>query len=151
MKVKPTTLRFANEYVRQNHRHSKIVQGCKFCIAAIDAEETILGVAIVGRPVSRRLDDGYTAEIVRTCTTGTKNVNSLLYGACARIWKEMGGTRILTYTLETETGISLRAAGYKHTGTTQSFPKGKGWTTRKGREWQPKVHHVQKFRWERSL
>ena len=98
MKVKPTTLRFANEYVRQNHRHSKIVQGCKFCIAAIDSEETILGVAIVGRPVSRRLDDGYTAEIVRTCTTGTKNVNSLLYGACARIWKEMGGTKILTYT-----------------------------------------------------
>ena len=52
----------------------------EFCIAAIDSEETILGVAIVGRPVSRRLDDGYTAEIVRTCTTGTKNVNSLLYG-----------------------------------------------------------------------
>ena len=115
--------------MRQNHRHSKIVQGCKFCIAAIDLEETILGEAIVGRPVSRRLDDGYTAEIVRTCTTGTKNVNSLLYGACARIWKEMGGTKILTYTLETETGISLRAAGYIHTGTTKSFPKGKGWTT----------------------
>ena len=63
----------------------------------------------------------------------------------------MGGTKILTYTLETETGISLRAAGYTHTGTTKSFPKGKGWTTRKGREWQPKVHHLQKFRWERSL
>ena len=42
MKVKPTTLRFANEYVRQNHRHSKIVQGCRFCIAAIDSKETIL-------------------------------------------------------------------------------------------------------------
>ena len=151
MKIKPFTLRAANEYVKKHHRHSKIVQGCKFCIAAIDNDNNILGIAIVGRPVSRRLDDGFTGEIVRTCTEGFKNVNSFLYGACARIWKEMGGTKILTYTLETETGISLKAAGYIHTGTTQSFAKGKGWTTRKGREWQPKVHHVQKFRWERSL
>ena len=81
LKVKPITLRFANEYVKQHHRHSKTAQGCKFCIAAIDDVQTIVGVAIVGRPVARRLDDGYTAEIVRTCTTGTKNVKSLLYGA----------------------------------------------------------------------
>ena len=63
----------------------------------------------------------------------------------------MGGTKIITYTLATESGISLKAAGYKHLGTTQSFPKGKGWTTRKGREWQPKVHSVEKYRWERNL
>ena len=110
-----------------------------------------MGVAIVGRPVARRLDDGYTAEIVRTCTTGTKNVNSLLCGACARIWKEMGGTKIITYTLETESGISLKAAGYTHDNTTKSFPKGTGWTTRKNREWQPNVHSLQKYRWVRNF
>jgi hypothetical protein len=111
----------------------------------------VIGVAIVGRPVARRLDDGYVGEIVRTCTEGAKNVNSFLYGACARIWREMGGTRIITYTLETESGISLKAAGYRHRETTKAFAEGKGWTSRKGREWQPKVHSVQKYRWEKNL
>jgi hypothetical protein len=151
VKIKPYTLRAANEYVRKHHRHSKVVVGCKFCIAAVDEDDQVIGVAIVGRPVARRLDDGYVGEIVRTCTEGAKNVNSFLYGACARIWKEMGGTRIITYTLETESGISLKAAGYKHQATTQSFAPGKGWTTRKKREWQPKVHSLQKYRWERIL
>ena len=113
MKIKPYTLRAANEYVRQHHRHSKVVVGSKFCIAAVDEEDQVIGVAIVGRPVARRLDDGYVGEIVRTCTAGVKNVNSFLYGACARIWKEMGGTRIITYTLETESGISLKAGTAK--------------------------------------
>lgn len=151
VRIKPYTLRLANEYVRKHHRHSKTVVGCKFCIAAVDDDNQIIGVAIVGRPVARKLDDGYTGEIVRTCTEGTKNVNSFLYGACARIWKEMGGTKILTYTLETESGISLKAAGYTHKETTRAFSEGTGWTTRKNREWQPKVHSVQKYRWEKSL
>ena len=78
MKIKPYTLRKANEYVRKHHRHSKTVVGCKFCIAAVDEENQVIGVAIVGRPVARRLDDEYTGEIVRTCTEGVKNVNSFL-------------------------------------------------------------------------
>ena len=151
MKIKPYTLKKANEYVKAYHRHSKMVVGCKFCIAAIDDENKVIGVAIVGRPVARRLDDEYTGEIVRTCTEGVKNVNSFLYGACARIWKEMGGTKIITYTLETESGISLKAAGYKHNATTKPFAKGTGWTTRKNREWQPKVHSLHKYRWEKNL
>ena len=151
MKIKPYTLRAANEFIRKHHRHSKVVVGCKFSIAAINEEDQVIGVAIVGRPVARRLDDGYVGEIVRTCTAGVKNVNSFLYGACARIWKEMGGTKIITYTLETESGISLKAAGYTHQGTTKSFAEGTGWTTRKNREWQPRVHSVQKHRWEKNL
>tara|TARA_R100000773_G_C4209020_1_gene109070 strand:+ start:456 stop:914 length:459 start_codon:yes stop_codon:yes gene_type:complete len=149
MKIIPFTLRKANEFVRIHHRHSKTVVGCKFSIAAVDESGTVIGVAIVGRPVARRLDDGLTGEIVRTCTNGGKNINSFLYGACARIWKEMGGKRILTYTLSTESGSSLKAAGYTHTSITQPFKEGTGWTTRKNREWQPKVHSLPKLRWER--
>ena len=63
----------------------------------------------------------------------------------------MGGKRIITYTLQTESGISLKAAGYTHRGTTKAFPPGKGWTTRENREWQPKVHSLEKYRWERDL
>ena len=93
MRIIPFTLRKANEFVKQFHRHSKTVVGCKFSIAAVDENNKIIGIAIVGRPVARKMDDGLTGEIVRTCTDGSKNVNSFLYGACARIWKEMGGTR----------------------------------------------------------
>ena len=73
MKIKPYTLRKANEYVREHHRHSKTVVGCKFCIAAVDEEDQVIGVAIVGRPVARRLDDGYVGEIVRTPLGGFIN------------------------------------------------------------------------------
>ena len=149
MKIIPFTLRKANEFVKLHHRHSKIVVGCKFSIAAVNEADNVIGVAIVGRPVARKLDDGLTGEIVRTCTDGTKNVNSFLYGACARIWKEMGGKRILTYTLSSESGVSLKAAGYINTSETRAFKKGTGWTTRDNREWQPKVHSIPKLRWER--
>jgi len=151
VKVKPITLRFANAYVEKHHRHSKRAQGCKFCIACMSTEDQILGIAIVGRPVARKLDDGYTGEIIRTCTNGSKNVNSFLYGACVRIWKEMGGKKIITYTLETESGVSLKAAGFTNDNITKSFPKGKGWTTRKNREWQPSVHSLQKLRWIKNI
>ena len=73
MKIKPYTLRAANEYVRQHHRHSKVVVGCKFCIAAVDEDGQVIGVAIVGRPIARKLDDGYVGEIVRTSTEPAKN------------------------------------------------------------------------------
>ena len=151
MRIIPFTLRKANEFVKLHHRHSKTVVGCKFSIAAISEAGDVIGIAIVGRPVARKLDDGLTGEIVRTCTDGTKNVNSFLYGACARIWKEMGGKKIITYTLETESGISLKASGFKHIDTTKAVSKGKGWTNRKNREWQPKVHSLKKYRWERTL
>jgi hypothetical protein len=80
----PITLAEANEFVRLHHRHHQPVPGCKFCLAVSDGEK-IVGVAIVGRPVARMLDDGWTLEVNRTCTDGTKNANSMLYGACQRV------------------------------------------------------------------
>ena len=73
MNVRPCTLKQANEYVKLFHRHSKRVVGCKFSICAYK-DNKLVGVAIVGRPVARKLDDGITGEILRTCTDGTKNV-----------------------------------------------------------------------------
>ena len=71
-----------------------------------------MGVAIVGRPVSRYLDDGLTLEVNRLCTTGEQNACSMLYGAAARAAKAMGYHKIITYTLDSEPGTSLRAAGW---------------------------------------
>ena len=109
--IVPINLDEANAFVRQYHRHHKPVPGAKFCIAV--AGKDIVGVAIVGRPIARMVDDGWTLEVNRTCTNGTKNVNSMLYGACRRVAFALGYRRLITYTLPEESGSSLRGAGWK--------------------------------------
>ena len=97
------------------------------------------------------MDDGFTAEAVRVCTNdmSPNNTNSFLYGKCWRIWQQMGGKRMITYTLQSESGSSLKAAGYKIIGETSTDKNHKGWTTRPGREWQPVTGQL-KFRWEKT-
>tara|TARA_B000000441_G_scaffold95968_1_gene66722 strand:- start:465 stop:806 length:342 start_codon:yes stop_codon:yes gene_type:complete len=80
---------------------------------AVEQDEEIVGVAIVGRPVARGLDDGYTLEVNRCCTTGAKNACSMLYGAAWRAAKAMGYRRLITYVLDSETGTSLKASNWK--------------------------------------
>ena len=112
LRVIPVTLTAANDFVAARHRHNKPVTGAKFAIGVQDGDR-LVGVAIVGRPVAPRLDDGLTAEITRVCTDGTRNACSMLYGACRRAARAMGHTRIITYTLPEEGGASLRAAGFR--------------------------------------
>lgn len=97
-----------------------------------------------------------TAEVLRVCTDGkdrrlpnghTVPVCSTLYARCWRAWQAMGGKRLVTYTLATEPGASLRGAGWRVVGQTEPVPEGKGWTTRPGREWQA-VNGQLKLRWE---
>ena len=111
----PISLREANAFVERNHRHRKGVTGHKFSIGCTRDGE-LVGVAIMGRPVSRYLDDGLTLEVNRLCTTGAENACSMLYGAAARAARAMGYQKIITYTLDTEPGTSLRAAGWQCAG-----------------------------------
>ena len=107
----PLSLREANAFVDRHHRHHKAVTGHKFSIGC-SQDGQLVGVAIMGRPVSRYLDDGLTLEVNRLCTTEEKNVCSMLYAAAARAAKAMGYRKIITYTLDTEPGTSLGAAGW---------------------------------------
>ena len=109
LRLRPISLRDANEYVRQHHRHHKPVAGHKFSIGC-EADGELVGVIIAGRPVSRYLDDGFTLEVTRLCTNGEKNACSFLYGAAARAAAAMGYKRIITYTLESET---VQASGFR--------------------------------------
>lgn len=111
----PISLAEANAFVAQHHRHHRPVTGHKYSIACIDGEK-IVGVAIVGRPVSRYLDDGWTLEVTRLCTDGTKNACSMLYAAAWRAARAMGYKRLVTYILESEPGTSLKAAGWRCVG-----------------------------------
>ena len=111
LKLKPCTFRQAQDFVRENHRHNKPPVGHKFSIAVYDGEK-LCGVVMVGRPVGRYLDDGETLEVNRCCTDGTRNACTMLYGAAWRAAKALGYRRIITYTLKSENGASLRASGW---------------------------------------
>ena len=117
LKAYPLELKQANEFVDKLHRHHNSVHRDKFRVGATK-DGKLVGVVQVGRPVSRMLDDGQTLEVVRLCSDGTKDVCSFLYSKAARIAKELGYSRIITYILESESGASLRASGWKLDGTT---------------------------------
>ena len=144
LELQPITLRDARSFVNQCHRHHRAPQGGKFAIGCNDGTE-LVGVIIVGRPVARLADDGWTAEVTRCCTDGTKHAPSKLYAAAWRAARAMGYRRLITYTLTIEPGTSLTAAGWTVVGQT----KGGSWA----RKARPRVdaHPLgQKTLWEKQ-
>lgn len=115
MQIVPIEFDEACVFIKQHHRHHKPPQGHKFSIA-VEHEEKIVGICIVGRPVGRGNQDGWTLEVTRLCTDGTKNACSILYSAAWRVTKNMGYRRLITYILETENGASLRASNWRYVG-----------------------------------
>ncbi len=111
MQITPITFEEANAFVAKFHRHHKPMQGCKFCVA-VSQEDKVVGVAIVGRPVARLLDNGWTLEVNRCCTDGTKNACSMLYSSAWKAAKALGYKRLITYTLPEEGGASLKASNW---------------------------------------
>ena len=108
----PISISDASVFVGRFHRHHRPPQGGLFAVAVSAAGE-IVGAAIVGRPVARKLADGWTAEVTRLVTDGTRNCCSMLYAAAWRACRSLGYRRLITYILDTEPGTSLRAAGWK--------------------------------------
>lgn len=112
LEIVPITQKEANAFVAKFHRHHRPVVGSIFQIAVANENE-VMGVVIVGRPVSRMLDNGWTLEVNRCCTNGAPNACSMLYAAAWRVAKGLGYKRLITYILKEEPGTSLRAAGWK--------------------------------------
>ena len=142
LSVVPLSLKQANAFVEKYHRHNKPVRGYKFAIGAIK-DDVLVGVAIVGRPVARLLDDGVTAEVTRVCTDGTKNVNSFLYSRCKRICQLMGYQKVITYTLQQESGASLRAVN----ATVETHTKPGVWDRPNRKRSDQQVYIEPKIRW----
>lgn len=109
--IKPISLVEANAFILKHHRHHDKVNRHKFSISVYD-DEKLVGVACVERPKSRHLDNGETLEVTRLCTDGTYNACSILYARCAKIAKDLGYKKIITYILEEEKGTSLKASGW---------------------------------------
>src|SRR5262249_14059315 len=110
--VVPVTLRDARAYVNAHHRHLRAPAGGKLAIGVRDDRERLRGVAILGRPVARRLDNSSTIEVTRVGPVGCRTACSALYGAAVRIARALGYNRVISYTLSDESGTSLRAAGW---------------------------------------
>lgn len=124
LELQPITLEEARAFVNMHHRHNIAPVGHKFSIGLNNGEK-VIGVAIVGRPIARHNDDGLTLEVLRVCVLdGYKNACSKLYAAAWRAAKAMGYKRLITYTLISEPGTSLKAAGWKIIGQTEYKPRG---------------------------
>jgi len=123
-RIVPITLKQAKEFIALHHRHNKPPTGWKFGVGLKKGDE-LIGVATAGRPIARHFDDSLTLEVNRTCTDGTRNANSMLYGAVWRAAKAMGYIRCITYTQADETGDSLRGAGWVKV---KELPARKSWS-----------------------
>ena len=147
LSVIPFTLKQANDLVALLHRHHKPVRGHRFSIGlTLDGEA--VGACIVGRPVARMTDQYNIAEVTRMVTNGVGNGCSKLYGAAARAAKAMGFKSIQTFTLPSESGISLRASGWTRVGSDRVHGPN-GWSSRGGRRTdQPQGPKV---KWSKEL
>lgn len=141
--IVPVSLAEANEFVESHHRHHGKVVGHKFSIGVTDESDELRGVVIVGRPVARARDDGETLEVTRLATDGCPNACSALYSAAWRAARAMGYSRLGTYTLASEPGTSLKAAGWE----VVHRVKGRSWDTPSRRR-RDKHPTVDKLLWE---
>jgi hypothetical protein len=112
LSIRPVTFREACAFVAEKHRHNKPPRGHKFSVGLFTSLGIMVGVGMAGRPVARHFDDGFTLEVNRTCTDGSPNANSMIYGALWRAGKAMGYRRVITYTQADESGASLKGAGF---------------------------------------
>lgn len=147
--LQPLSLKEAQTFINEHHRHNIAPIRDKFRIGLNDGEK-VIGVVMVGRPIARHNDDGWTLEVNRLCVLdGYKDACSMLYGAAWRVTRAMGYKKLITYTLKTEPGTSLVAAGFKVIGETKATPK--GWDVPSRPRVKPKRYpEGQKTIWERS-
>jgi hypothetical protein len=123
LRLCPVSLAGANRFVAEYHRHHKPLRIYKVAVGCSD-DGRLCGVAIVARPAAHALDDGATLDVARLCTDGTKNACSILYAAAWRAARAMGYTRMITYTLKSENGASLRASGWRCMGEAGCIARG---------------------------
>lgn len=148
LEVFPLTLKQANELIARLHRHHKPVVGHRFSIGVrTKLDKVLVGAAVIGRPVARAVEQYEVAEVTRLVTNGQPNACSILYAASARICKEMGFIKIQTYILESESGTSLKAAGWHFEANTSGGDWNHSW--RKGRRTDQPM--VAKQRWAKQL
>lgn len=147
LRLRSVTFAEACAFIEAHHRHHPRPQGWKFGIGLEGPDNQLRGVITVGRPVARMIatKDPQALEVTRCCVLpGTPNGASMLYGAAWRTARKLGCKRLITYTLDTEPGISLKAAGWRCVTTSP----GGSWS-RPRRSRTDKAPTQPKRRWEK--
>jgi hypothetical protein len=146
LRIVPTSLQQANEFVDRHHRHSRPARGQKFSVGVAAGDE-LVGVAIAGRPIARCRDNGGTLEVLRVCVRdpAPRNACSMLYGACWRAARALGYRRLITYTRKSENGASVRASGFRVIGEVRA----ESWD-RPSRRRRRDRDRCERFCWERT-
>lgn len=127
--IVPVFLKVAKKFVWQNHRHNIPPLGSIFQVGLNRGEE-LVGVAICGRPTAQAINYEVVLEVYRNCVIeNVDNGCSKLYGVCARIAKEMGYKKIMTFTKMSEPGTSLKASGWFVEAENVGCKNGKGWNS----------------------
>jgi len=148
LKARPIGVGEANTFVKRHHRHHAPVLIARYAVG-VEIDGALVGVAIVGNPLARALLDGYTAEVVRVCVTDDAPLGacSFLYARCWRIWQQMGGRKLVTYTLQSEGGASLRGAGWAQ----EALLDGRsGWDTPSRPRVNQPISTEPKIRWSKE-
>lgn len=119
LRLRPYPVKLALPFCKLVHRRQPKRQPGMWSVAVLEYGE-LRGVAIVGRPTARMLDDGFRLEVLRVAVQeGVKHACSMLYGSCSRTARGMGCTDLLTYLHADESGVSLKAAGWVFMGMTK--------------------------------
>lgn len=147
LRVVPVGWADVRAFINDWHRHHKPPPGHKLALGVANDNDVLVGVATLGRPVARCLQDGLTLEVTRTATDGTRNANSMLYGAAWRAAKALGYRRLITYTEADESGASLRAAGWR---VIAERPPRRSWDTPARRRDASTYRPVSRTLWEAS-
>lgn len=142
----PCSVTRAREVVEAWHRHHGPSTSGLYAAAVATEDGIVRGVALIGRPVARLLDDGFTLEVTRVATDGTPNACSALYGIARRLAATLGYARLITYTRDDEPGTSPRAAGLSDDGPIRA----RSWNM-PGRRRTDKTEIVRRRRWSLEL
>lgn len=151
LRIEPIRFGLAKAFVAEHHEHCRPPAGWKFGASCWNGP-SLVGVVMVGRPVARMIDASEVVEVNRLCLDRDMapelrhNASSMLYGHAAKEARRRGFQKIITYTLESESGHSLVAAGWKVDGKTA----GGGWS-RPGRPRGANTPTEPKTRWARFL
>ncbi len=145
LRIVPVRFRDAAGFVAMWHRHHAPPVGCKFALGVADENNVLRGVAIVGRPVARHLDNGTTLEVTRVATDGAPNAGSMLYAAAWRAAKALGYCRLVTYTQADESGATVRAAGWR---VLAERPARAGWDRPSRPRQELGTEHIPRTLWE---
>jgi len=156
IRVQPSTIKKANDFIKTFHRHHRptIRNSGRWALSALDNDNQIVGVVIAGNPVSATYMDGFTLELTRLCVaeTAPKGTCSFLLGKCCAIWRAMGGTRVITYTLAHESGASLRGAGWTLAGEVKPHKRWQNKTKSDGvARAALEIYELKKLRWEKQM